>query len=90
MKRGEVSISVYQQTAKLVSQGMTKVEATLCFERESLTRTLLRRYIKKSEKRSNNVTMGYNQKVPRVFSNAMDLDLANYVVDLFARFYGLN
>ena len=89
-KRGEVPISVYQQAAKLLSHGMPKLEATPCFEKEDLSGTSLRRYIKKSEERSNNVTMGYNQKVPQVFSNVTESDLANYVVDVSARFHGLN
>ena len=34
--------------------------------------------------------MGYNQKVPQVFSDVTESDLANYVVDVSARFHGLN
>ena len=60
------------------------------FVHYGLKRASLQRFMKKAERDGDQITMGYHEDVPRILTSDMDKALAEYVLELASKFYGLS
>ena len=89
-KPGKVSIDVYKQAYLAVKNGKSRRKVCKQFSHEGLKRASLQRFMKKSERYGDQSTMGYHEGVHRILTSDMDKALAEYVLELANKFYGLS